>query len=94
MTYGRFTMTVAEIADYLKLLGFEIEHSSSDRTRTYVSIPISHNYSDRLAEIWDGIGIVGLYCYGDCTILLDALSKSYKVTECMEYYYAITDSNG
>lgn len=86
-------MTVEEIADYLKLLGFEIEHSSSDRTRTYVSIPISHNYSDRLAEIWNGISIVGLYCYGDCTILLDALSKSYEVTQCMEYYYAIADSN-
>lgn len=86
-------MTVAEIADYLKLLGFEIEHSSSDRTRTYVSIPISHNYSDRLAEIWDGINIVGLCCYGDCTILLDVLSKSYNVTKCMRYYYAIADSN-
>jgi hypothetical protein len=86
-------MTVAEIADYLKLLGFKIEHSSSDRTRTYVSIPISHNYSDRAAEIWDGISIVGLYCYGDCTILLNALSKSYKVTKCMEHYYAIADSN-
>lgn len=85
-------MTVAEIADYLKLLGFKIEHSS-DRTRTYVSIPISHNYSNRMAEIWDGISIVGLYCYGDCTILLDVLSKSYTVTRCMEYYYAITDSN-
>lgn len=85
-------MTVAEIADYLKLLGFEIEHSS-DRTRTYVSIPISHNYSNRLAEIWDGINIVGLYCYGDCITLLEALSKSYKVTECMRYYYAITNSN-
>ena len=86
-------MTVEEIVDYLKLLGFEIEHSSSDRTRPYVSIPISYNYSDRIAEIWDGISIVGLYTYGDCTILLDALSKSYEVTKCMEHYYAITNSN-
>ena len=85
-------MTVEEIADYLKLLGFGIEHSS-DISRTYVSIPISHNYSNRLAEIWNGIGIVGLYCYSDCTELLDTLSKSYKVTECMRYYYAITNSN-
>ena len=84
-------MTVAEIADYLKLLGFEIEHHSD---RTYIiAIPISHNYLHRLAEIWDGINIVGLYCYGDCTELLDTLSKSYKVTECMRYYYAIADSN-
>ena len=85
-------MTVEEIADYLKLLGFEIEHSF-DRTRTYVSISVSHNYSDRLAEIWDGINIVSLYCHGDCTILLDALSKSYKVTKYVEYYYVIADSN-
>lgn len=83
-------MTVEEIADYLKLLGFEIEHRSD---RIYVAIPISHNYLDRLAEIWNGINIVGLHCYGDCTILLDVLSKSYTVTKCMEYYYAIEDSN-
>lgn len=51
-------MTVAEIADYLKLLGYAIEHSY-DITRTYVSIPISPNHSTRLAEIWDGTGIVG-----------------------------------
>ena len=83
-------LTIEEIADYLKLLGFGIEHHSD---RTYVAIPISHNYSDRLAEIWNGINIVGLYCYGDCTILLDTLSKSYTVTKCMEHYYAIADSN-
>lgn len=83
-------MTVEEIADYLKLLGFGIEQRSDI---TYISAPVSYVYSDRLAEIWNGIGIVGLYCYGDCTILLNALSKSYTVTQCMEYYYAIKDSN-
>lgn len=83
-------MTVEEIADYLKLLGFGVEQQSD---RTYVSIPISHRCSDKLGEIWNGIGIVGLYCYGDCTILLDALFKSYTVTKCMEHYYVITNPN-
>lgn len=84
-------MTVEEIADYLKLLGFGIEQRS-DRT-VYVSASVTHVYSDRLAEMWNGNGIVGLYCYGECILLLKTLSKSYKVTKCMEYYYAIADSN-
>lgn len=84
-------MTVEEIADYLKLLGFGIEQRSNGTT--YISVPITPTYSDRLGGIWDGIGIVGLYTYGECTILLDALSKSYKVTKCMDCYYAIADSN-
>jgi hypothetical protein len=81
--------TVEEIVDYLKLLGFIIEQHSDI---TYVSIPISPNYLARLAEIWNGINTVSLYCYGDCTILLDALSKGYIVIKYMEHYYAITDS--
>lgn len=84
-------MTVEEIADYLKLLGFGIEQRSdrSDKA-VYVSTPITHVYSDRIAEMWNGIGIVGLFTYGNCTLLLKTLSKSYKVTKCMEYYYAIS----
>lgn len=84
-------MTVEEIADYLKLLGFGVEQRSNGST--YISVPITPTYSDRLAGMWNGIGIVGLYTYGECTILLDALSKSYTVTKCMECYYAIEDSN-
>lgn len=83
-------MTVAEIADYLKLLGFIIDKRSD---RMYILYPISSTYSDRLGGIWNGTGFVGLYTYGDCTILLEALSKSYEVTKCMECYYAITNSN-
>lgn len=83
-------MTVEEIADYLKLLGFGIEQHSD---KIYVSAPITHMYSDRLGEIWNGIGIVGLFTYGNCSILLKTLSKSYRVTKCMECYYAIADSN-
>lgn len=83
-------MTVEEIADYLKLLGFIIDKRSD---RMYILYPISSAYSDRLGEIWNGIGLVGLYTYGDCTILLEALSKSYEVTKCMECYYAITNPN-
>lgn len=86
-------MTVEEIADYLKLLGFGVEQRSNGST--YISVPITPTYSDRLGGIWNGIGIVGLYTYGDCTILLEALSKSYEVTKCMECYYAIgRRSNG
>ena len=83
-------MTVEEIADYLKLLGFIIDNRSD---RMYILYPISSTYSDRLGGIWNGIGLVGLYTYGDCTILLDALSKSYEVTKCMECYYAIGRRN-
>ena len=81
-------MTVQEIADYLKLLGFGIEQRS-DRTID-ISVAITNEYSDRLAEMWNGTNLVGLYTYGDCTILLKALSKSYEVTKCTEYYYAIS----
>lgn len=83
-------MTVAEIADYLKLLGFIIEQHSDT---TCILYPVSPTYIDTLADIWDGVGLVGLYTYGDCTILLDALSRSYEVTECMRNYYAIADFN-
>lgn len=85
-------MTVEEIADYLKLLGFKVEH---DDGLYEVLIPMSHGYSDKVARIWSGDIGVGLYLYGDGSILLEALSKSYTVTSDMgsRYFYDITDSN-
>ena len=83
-------MTVAEIADYLKLLGFEIEHDDG-----LYEISVSPTCKAKVGRIWsESIG-VGLYLYNSANTLLDTLSKCYTVTSCMEsrYFYDITNSN-
>lgn len=93
MTYGRFTMTVEEIADYLKLLGFKLEYYSNGDD---VLISVSWEYSSATVRLWNDNPTVGLYIYGDGAVLLNALSKSYMVTPSMGisgYFYDIMDSN-
>ena len=86
-------LTAEEIADYLKLLGFTIEYHGDgyDSMLIYVSC----EYSNVIARIWNADPSVGLYIYGDGTMLLNALSKSYVVTPSMgvsRYFYDITNS--
>ena len=83
-------LTVEEVADYLKLLGFEVEHDDE----LYV-VSASPTCKAEVARIWsEDIG-VGLYLYDSAITLLDTLSKCYTVTSCMEsrYFYDITNSN-
>lgn len=83
-------MTVEEIADYLKLLGFTVEYYGDG------FISISCGDSDAVIRIWNASPSVGLYIYGDGTVLLNALSKGYVVTPSMgvsRYFYDITSSN-
>lgn len=78
-------MTVEEIADYLKLLGFDVEYGDG-----------LYEVS-KVGRIWSESTGVGLYIpsYDSASTLLDTLSKCYTVTPCMEskYFYDITDSN-
>ena len=83
-------LTVEEVADYLKLLGFEIEHDDG-----LYEISVSPTCKAKVGRIWsESIG-VGLYLYNSANTLLDTLSKCYTVTSCMEsrYFYDITNSN-
>ena len=83
-------MTVEEIADYLKLLGFTVECHGDG------FIFISCGDSDAVIRIWNASPNVGLYIYGDGAVVLNALSRSYTVTPSMgvsRYFYDITDSN-
>lgn len=82
--------SVEEVADYLKLLGFTVDYYGDG------FISISYGDSDAVIRIWNASPNVGLYIYGDGTVLLNALSKSYVVTPSMgvsRYFYDITDSN-
>ena len=83
-------MTVEEIADYLKLLGFTIEHDDG-----LYEVSISPTCKTMVGRIWsEDIG-VGLYLYDSASTLLETLSKYYTVTSYMgsRYFYDITDSN-
>ena len=83
-------MTVEEIADYLKLLGFNVERDG----QSWIYNIYTPELTAQLSEHSYGIG---LYLYGDDTddILLDLLSKSYTVTSYKgsRYLYDITESN-
>lgn len=84
-------MTVEEVADYLKLIGFDVEHGDG-----LYEVSASPTCKAKTGRIWsESIGVVGLYLYDSASTLLDTLSKCYTVTPCMEskYFYDITDSN-
>lgn len=83
-------MTVAEIADYLKLLGFDVEHGDG-----LYEVSVSPTCKAKVGRIWSESNSVGLYLYDSANILLDTLSKCYTVTSYMgsRYFYDITDSN-
>ena len=83
-------LTVEEVADYLKLLGFGVEHDDG-----LYEISVSPTCKAKVGRIWsESIG-VGLYLYNSANTLLDTLSKCYTITSCMEsrYFYDITNSN-
>lgn len=86
-------MTVEEVADYLKLLGFDVEHEMYDDGLYEVSE--SPTCKAKVGRIWSESTGVGLYLYDSAITLLDTLSKCYTVTSCMgsRYFYDITDSN-
>lgn len=83
-------LSVEEVADYLKLLGFEVER---DENWIY-NISISQEIIAQMHEQPYG---VALYLYGESTdsMLLSILSKSYTVTSFIgnKYIYDITNSN-
>lgn len=83
-------MTVEEIADYLKLLGFDVERDDG-----LYRVSVSPTCKDKVGRIWSESTGVGLYLYDSAITLLDTLSKCYTVTSCMgsRYFYDITDSN-
>lgn len=83
-------MTVEEVADYLKLLGFSIEHGDG-----LYEISASPTAKAKVGRIWSESYGVGLYLYDSAITLLDTLSKCYTVTSYMgsKYFYDITDSN-
>lgn len=85
--------TVEEIVDYLKLLGFDVEHDDYDCMLYAVSA--SPTCKAKVGRIWSEPTGVGLYLYDSAITLLDTLSKCYTVTSCMEskYFYDITNSN-
>lgn len=83
-------MTVEEIADYLKLIGFDVEHGDG-----LYEVSVSPTCKAKVGRIWsESIG-VGLYLYDSAITLLDTLSMCYTVTSCMgsRYFYDITNSN-
>lgn len=83
--------TVEEVADYLKLLGFEVER---DGESWIYNISISQKI---IAQMYDQTHGVALHLYGESTdsMLLSILSKSYTVTSFIgnKYIYDITNSN-
>lgn len=83
-------LTVEEVADYLKLIGFDVEHDDG-----LYEVSVSPTCKAKVGRIWsESIG-VGLYLYNSANTLLDTLSKCYTITSCMEsrYFYDITNSN-
>ena len=83
-------LSVEEVADYLRILGFDVEHGDG-----LYEVSASPTCKAKVARIWSGDNVVGLYLYDSAITLLEALSKCYTVTSCMEsrYFYDITDSN-
>ena len=83
-------LSVEEIADYLKLLGFDVEHDDG-----IYEISTSPACKAKVGRIWSESTGVGLYLYDSAITLLDTLSKCYTVTSYMEsrYFYDITNSN-
>lgn len=83
-------LTVEEVVDYLKLIGFDVEHGDE-----LYEVSVSPTCKAKVARIWsEDIG-VGLYLYDSAITLLETLSRCYTVTSCMEsrYFYDITNSN-
>lgn len=83
-------LTVEEVADYLKLIGFDVEHGDG-----LYEVSVSPTCKAKVGRIWsESIG-VGLYLYDSAITLLDTLSRCYTVTSCMgsRYFYDITNSN-
>lgn len=82
--------TVAEIADYLKLLGFDVEYDDE-----LYAVSASPTCKAKVGRIWSESTGVGLYLYDSAITLLDTLSTCYTVTSCMgsRYFYDITNSN-
>lgn len=83
-------LSVEEVADYLKLLGFDIEHDDG-----IYEVSTSPACKAKVGRIWsEDIG-VGLYLYDSANTLLETLSKSYTVISYMgsRYFYDITNSN-
>lgn len=83
-------LTVEEVADYLKLIGFDVEHGDG-----LYEVSASPTCKAKVGRIWsEDIG-VGLYLYDSASTLLETLSKSYTVTSDMgsKYFYDITNSN-
>lgn len=83
-------MTVEEIADYLKLIGFDVEHGDG-----LYEVSASPTCKAKVGRIWSESNGVGLYLYDSAITLLDTLSMCYTVTSCMgsRYFYDITNSN-
>ena len=83
-------MTVEEVVDYLKLIGFDVEHDDG-----LYMVSVSPTCKAKVGRIWSESTGVGLYLYDSAITLLDTLSKCYTVTSCMgsRYFYDITDSN-
>ena len=83
-------LTVEEVADYLKLIGFDVEHGD----RLY-EVSVSPTCKAKVGRIYsESIG-VGLYLYDSAITLVETLSKCYTVTPSMgvsRYFYDITDS--
>lgn len=83
-------LTVEEVADYLKLIGFDVEHDDG-----LYEVSVSPTCKYKVGRIWSESSGVGLYLYDSAATLLDTLSKCYTVTSYMEsrYFYDITYSN-
>lgn len=83
-------LSVEEVADYLKLLGFDVEHDNE-----LCAVSASPTCKAKIGRIWSESTGVGLYLYDSASTLLDTLSKCYTVTSYMgsRYFYDVTNSN-
>lgn len=83
-------LSVEEVADYLKLLGFDVEHHDG-----IYEVSTSPTCKAKVGRVWSGDIGVGLYLYDSANTLLETLSESYTVTSYMgsRYFYDITNSN-
>lgn len=90
MTYGRFTMTVEEIADYLKLLGYNAVYDTEDTCNSW-DIFFNEEY---IGLIWDNGAGVGLIIDHSSlgNTLLNVIIKQYRLTYVKEGGYIITNS--
>jgi hypothetical protein len=83
-------LSVEEVADYLKLIGFDVEHDDE-----LYAVSVSPTCKAKVGRIWSESNGVGLFIYDSAITLLDTLSKCYTVTSYMgsRYFYDITNSN-